>query len=87
MTTNVCDDGVLDYRGAVGRFQGLLGLLPQLAQPWWYRHAHSGHWHPEQGRGKTDAATQKAERREARKAERLARALAGESTPVRRRAA
>lgn len=40
------------------------GILPQLAQPFWYRHAHSGLWTDEKENAIKDAATLKAERRE-----------------------
>lgn len=63
-------------------------VLPQLKQPGWYRHAHSGMYH-ETGKAQLEQspAAKKAERRNVRKKSRLERALAGEFTPVRPRAA
>lgn len=57
------------------RSQGLCrrhrrGILPQLAQPFWYRHAHSGLWTDEKENAIKDAATLKAERRERLKVQR-----------------
>lgn len=48
------------------------GILPQLAQPFWYRQAHSGLWTDEKENAVKDAATLKAERRERMKAKRRA---------------
>jgi hypothetical protein len=82
-TTAITLDGAPDSGSAVGAYQHLAALLPKLAQPWWYKHAHSGRWTDEKERQAKDAATKKAERREARKADRLTRALAGEHTCLR----
>lgn len=71
------------------RSQGLCsrhkrGILPQLAQPFWYRQAHSGLWTDEKEEAAKDAATRKAERRERLKAKRRAEmaALLADLTPA-----
>ena len=60
------------------------GILPALAQPFWYRHAHSGLWTEEKENAIKDAATLKAERRERLKAKRQAemRALLADLKPA-----
>jgi hypothetical protein len=62
------------------RSQGLCqrharGILPQLAQPFWYRHAHSGLWSDEKEQAVLSQAGRKIARRKAMK-ERRRRELA-----------
>lgn len=75
-------------------------VLPQLKEPSWYRDAHSGKWIERETakerkaaeKAAEDPAVKKAERRDKRRRgprnwERFDRAMAGESTPVRKRRA
>jgi hypothetical protein len=84
-TITISDEGADHESGALDRFKGIGALLPQLAQPWWYRHVHSGRWTPQHERRAQDTspAAEKAKRRETLKRSRLERALAGEHTRAR----
>ena len=89
-TADGLDEGA-DFHesGALDPFKSLRELLPRLAQPFWYRHAHSGIWTDEKEAKAIEhgAAIAKAKRRDEKKRSRLARALAGEHTRACARAA
>lgn len=63
-------------------------VLPQLKEPGWYRDVHSGRW-IELGKKTAPAspAAERAKRRNERKVARLSRAIGGQFTRTRRRAA